>query len=94
MHVMACQIQADQGLKQDSPLGICRRQETEQTARSTPIRDHVQHSTELSRLVVFASSITVQGVQEAGYGIEDGAIVRVVRHIVERGTSEDDSSIA
>ena len=94
VHVMARQIQADQSLEQNRPSRPGRAQEHQQARRRTSIRHHVEHAAELRRLLEPASRVPVEGVEQAGDGVEQRARARVERHVVEGGDGEDDARVS
>ena len=83
VHVVTGQIEADQPLEDDRPARERRRQEDQQARCCAPICHHVEYGAELGRLVEAAGGVAVEGVEDAGYGVEEAAGSRVERHVVE-----------
>lgn len=59
VHVVTSHIQRNQTLEDDRPPGPGRAEEHQQTRCCAPIRHHVQHGTEGSRLVEVSCRISV-----------------------------------
>lgn len=91
VHVVAREIETNEALEEDGPLRVCRREEAEQACGRAAVRHHVEDGAKLCRLVEGARGVAVEGVEEAGDGVEEGAVVRVVGHEVEGGAGEDDA---
>ena len=83
VHVMACKVQTDEELEDHAPPRLCGRKKDQQTSSGTSVSYHVQDSAELGRLIKAARSITVQGIQQAGDAVEEGAATWVKWHVVE-----------
>lgn len=94
VHVVAREIETDEALEEDGPLCVCRGEEAEQTRGRAAVRHHVEDRAELCRLVECAGGIAVEGVEQAGDGVEESAVVGVVWHEVEGCAGEDDAGVA
>jgi hypothetical protein len=94
MVVMARQIQTDQPLEQQRPARPGAAEENEQAGGRAAVRDHVEHGAELRALLEVARGDAVEGVEEAGDAVEDGAGAGVEGHVVEGGEGEDDTGVA
>lgn len=92
--VMTGKIKRDQALEDDGPPGEGRGQEHQQTRGRAPIRHHVQNRAEARALLVVSRGVAIEGVEEAGDAVEEGARARVQGHVVERGDGQDDSDVA
>lgn len=91
--VVASEIERNQALENDGPPRKGRREEDEEARRSATIRDHVENSTESSRLIKCASSIAIESIEQARHTVEERAGSWVKRHVIERGEGEDDTEI-
>ncbi len=94
MVVMARQIETDQPLEQQRPARPGAAEENEQAGGRAAVRDHVEHGAELRALLEVARGDAVEGVEEAGDAVEDGAGAGVEGHVVEGGEGEDDAGVA
>lgn len=94
VHVVARQVERDQALEQDGPAREGRRQEHEQAGRGAAVRHHVEHGAEAGRLLKVARRVAVEGVEQAGHAVEQGAGARVQRHVIQRGDGQDDARVA
>ncbi len=94
MDIMAGQIQANQELKEQAPAWPSRAEEYKQAGCRAAISDHIQHGAKLGRLLEIARSDSVEGVEEAGDAVEDGARAGVEGHVVEGAYGEDDAGVA
>ncbi len=92
--IVTGQIQADQALEDDAPSRPCGREEYQQARGRAAIGHHVEHGAEGGGLVVVAGGDAVEGIEEAGDRVEEGAGSWVEGHVVERGDGEDDSRVA
>ncbi len=92
--VVARQVERDEALKEDGPAREGGRQEHQQAGGSAAVRHHVEYGAEARRLLKVAGGVAVQGVEQAGHAVEEGAGARVQRHVVERGEGEDDARVA
>lgn len=94
MHVVACEVQRDQKLEDHAPSRLRGGEENEQTCRGAAVGDHVQDCAEAGRLLVDPRGMAIEGVEQAGDGVEDGAAARVEGHIVEGYQGEEDARVA
>lgn len=93
MNIVAREIQTNQSLEQDRPPRKRAREEDEQARGSAAIGDHVEDRAELGGLVEGTGGVAVEGVEEAGEGVEEGAGAWVEGHVVEGCYCEDYSCI-
>lgn len=91
MHVMACEIQTNKTLEDDAPAGERGGEEDEQAGGRAAVCDHVEDGAEAGGLVVVARCDAVEGVEQAGDAVEEGAGAWVQGHVVEGGYGEDDA---
>lgn len=82
MHVVAGHVQADETLEEDGPPGPGGAQEDQETRGSAAVGNHVQHCTKGGGLVEVSCCITVQGVQQTGHRIEEGAGPGMEGHVI------------
>ena len=94
VHVVARKIQADEALEQQRPSRPRGAEEDEEAGCRAAICDHVQHGAELGGLLKVARGDAVEGVEEAGDAVEDGAGAWVEGHVVEGGDGEDDAGVS
>lgn len=93
VHVVAGKVQTDEQLEQHAPPWLRCRQKDQQARGSASVRHHVQHGSELCRLVEFACCCTIESVQEAGNAVEQRAPAWVQRHEVEGDDCEEDTRV-
>lgn len=65
MHVMAGKVEGNQSLEKDGPAWEGRRQKDEEAGCRASIGDHVKHGSEACRLFKRASSVPIEGVEQA-----------------------------
>lgn len=94
VHVVAGQVERDQDLEQHGIVGVGGTQMDEQTGGGAAIRDHVQDGAKLCRLVEAAGRIAIEGIEDTGQRVENSAVVGVVRHKVERSSSEHHARVS
>jgi hypothetical protein len=70
VNVMACQVQGNKSLENNSPTRPGRGQEDQEACSGAPISHHVEHSTESSRLFEVSSSISIESIEETGNAVE------------------------
>jgi hypothetical protein len=83
VHVVACEIQADQDLEDHREGGFRGGEEDQQAGGSAAIGDHVQDGAETGGLLELARGHAIEGVEQAANGVEEAATARVQRHEVE-----------
>lgn len=91
VHVVAGKVEGDEGLEENGPAGKGRGEKDEEARRGAAVGDHVEDGAEAGGLLKDAGGVAVEGVEEAGDAVEDGAGSRMQGHVVERGDGEDDS---
>lgn len=91
VHVVAGKVERNQALEHDGPAREGRRQEDEQARRGAAVRDHVKDGAEAGRLLKVPRSIAVEGVEEAGYAVQQRACAGMQGHVIERGDGEHDA---
>ena len=83
MHIMAREVQTNQHLE-DNAVGRFRTgEEDEEAGCCAAVGDHVEDGAEARGLPEFARGEAVQGVEEAGDGVEEAAAAGVQGHEVE-----------
>lgn len=94
VHVVAGKIQGNEALEEDGPAREGGGEKDEETGGGATVGDHVEHGTEAGRLLEDAGSPAIEGVEQAGDAVEDGARAWVQGHVIEGGDGEDDARIA
>jgi hypothetical protein len=83
VHVVACEVQADQDLEDHREGGFRGGEEDQQAGGCAAIGDHVQDCAEAGGLLEFARSHAIEGIEQAADGVQEAATARVQRHEVE-----------
>lgn len=65
MHVVASKVESNQALEDDSPSRESGREEDDKTSCSAAIGNHVENSTEASRLLVDTRGVAIKGIEKA-----------------------------
>ena len=94
VHVVAREVQADEELEDGGVGGLGAGEEDEQAGGGAAVGDHVEHGAEAGRLAELARRPAVEGVEQAGDGVEEAAAAGVEGHEVEGGEGEDDAGVA
>lgn len=94
VQVMAREVQTDQQLEDHAVRGLGGREEDEQAGGRAPVGHHVEDGAEARALRELARGPAVQGVEEAGDGVQEAAAARVDGHEVEGCYGEDDAGVA
>ena len=94
VHVVTRDVQSEQHLEEDGPLGERQRQKAQQTSGRGTVSDHVQHGAETAHLVVLARHGTVKGVQKTRGGVHETGSDRARRHREEGDHSGDHTGVA
>jgi hypothetical protein len=94
MHVVTRQVQRYQALEYDAPSRKRAGQKDQQTRGCASIRYHIQHGTEFGALFESAGGDAIEGVQKAGYAVEESASTRMEGHVVEGYEGKHDAEVA
>ena len=94
MHVVAAEVEGNQALEEDGPAGERGAEENQQARRGASVRHHVEDGAEPRRLLKVASCVTVDGVEQARYAVQERACPRVHGHVVERSNGQHDARVA
>lgn len=92
--IVTGEIQTDQCLEDDGVGGFGAGEKDQEAGGGAAVGDHVEDGAELGGLAEFAGGEAVEGVEEAGDGVEEGAAAGVQGHEVEGGEGEDDARIS
>ena len=94
VHIMAREVQTDETLENHAVGRFGGGEEDEQARGGAAVRHHVQDGAEFGRLLELPRRDAVEGVHEAGDGVEEGAAAGVQGHEVEGGDAEDYAGVA
>ena len=94
MHIVTGQIQRDQSLEDNGPAWECGSKEDEQAGGCATIGDHVENSAKAGGLLEDAGCIAIEGVEETGDGVKEGAGAWVEGHVVEGTEGKDNADVA
>lgn len=94
MHIMARHIQGNQALEDNGPPGPGGAQEDQETRGGATVRHHVQHGTEGGGLVEVSRGISIQGIQQARYTVQERTRSGMDGHIVKGGDGQNNPQIS